>query len=173
MKEDQSFLRFLWPDGDIQKKAEEYCMAVHLFGAGSSPACANYYALRRTADDNEGEYGVTVSNSVTVSSERTSTWMMLDTATKKLQNRRRRFVKGNPIPKKQMVLAIVVNVYPDDQIPNRSKLERPVNKPELVLLVESQMVLARVVNVYTGDQIPNRSKPERPVNKLVLLVEPQ
>lgn len=46
-KEDQSFLRFLWwPNGDLQE-AEEYCMTVHLFGAVSSPACANY-ALKRT-----------------------------------------------------------------------------------------------------------------------------
>ena len=31
-------------------------MTVHLFGGVSSPACANY-ALKRTADDNEDEYG--------------------------------------------------------------------------------------------------------------------
>ena len=56
-KEDQSFLRFLWwPDGDLQKETEEYCMTVHLFGAVSSPARANY-AVKRTAGDNEDEYG--------------------------------------------------------------------------------------------------------------------
>jgi len=56
-KEDQSFLRFLWwPNGDLEQKAEEYCMTVHLFGAVSSPACANY-ALQSTADDNEDNYG--------------------------------------------------------------------------------------------------------------------
>ena len=63
-KEDQSFLRFLWwPDGDLQKEAEEYCMTVHLFGAVSSPACANY-ALKRTADDNEDEYGSEAANTL-------------------------------------------------------------------------------------------------------------
>ncbi|KAK3713870.1 hypothetical protein QZH41_010920, partial [Actinostola sp. cb2023] len=63
-EEDQNFLRFLWwQDGDVEKKAEEYCMNVHLFGAGSSPACANY-ALKRTADDNEDEYGVKVANTL-------------------------------------------------------------------------------------------------------------
>ena len=31
-------------------------MTVHLFGAASSPACANY-ALKRTADDNEDQLG--------------------------------------------------------------------------------------------------------------------
>ena len=42
-KEDQSFLRFLWwPNGNLEQRAEEYCMTVHLFGALSSPACANY-----------------------------------------------------------------------------------------------------------------------------------
>ena len=61
-KKDQSFLRFLWwPDGDLQKEAEEYCMTVHLFGAVSSPACANY-ALKRTADNSEDEYGSEAAN---------------------------------------------------------------------------------------------------------------
>ena len=51
-KEDQSFLRFLWwPNGDLEQKTEESCMTVHLFGAASSPACANY-TLQHTADDN-------------------------------------------------------------------------------------------------------------------------
>ena len=31
-------------------------MNVHLFGAVSSPSCASF-ALRRTADDNERQYG--------------------------------------------------------------------------------------------------------------------
>ena len=40
-REDQSFLRFLWwPNGDLEQKAKEYCMTMHLFSAESSPACA-------------------------------------------------------------------------------------------------------------------------------------
>ena len=63
-KEDQNLLRFLWwTDGNMENKPKEYCMTVHLFGAGSSPACANF-ALRRTADDNESEYGVTVADTL-------------------------------------------------------------------------------------------------------------
>ena len=63
-KEDQSFLRFLWwPNGDLEEKAEEYCMTVDLFGAVSSPAYANY-ALQRTADDNEDNYGTEVANTL-------------------------------------------------------------------------------------------------------------
>ena len=63
-EKDQSLLRFLWwPDGNMEQKAEEYCMTVHLFGAGSSPACANF-ALRRTADDHESEYGITVADTL-------------------------------------------------------------------------------------------------------------
>jgi hypothetical protein len=58
-KEDQNLLRFLWwPDGNMESKPEEYYMTAHLFGAGSSHACANY-ALRRTSNDNEAEYGIT------------------------------------------------------------------------------------------------------------------
>ena len=63
-KEDQSFLRCLWrPNGDLEQKAEEYCMTVHLFGAVLSPACANY-ALQCTADDNEESYGSEVANTL-------------------------------------------------------------------------------------------------------------
>ncbi|KAJ8385589.1 hypothetical protein AAFF_G00184510 [Aldrovandia affinis] len=48
---DADLLRFLWcPEGDLSQPIEEYRMAVHLFGATSSPSCASY-ALRRTAED--------------------------------------------------------------------------------------------------------------------------
>ena len=40
---DQDFLRFLWwPKGDIKADPVEFRMKVHLFGAASSPGCANY-----------------------------------------------------------------------------------------------------------------------------------
>lgn len=49
--EDSDLLRFLWwPEGDLNQPLREYKMVVHLFGAKSSPSCANY-ALRRTAED--------------------------------------------------------------------------------------------------------------------------
>ena len=61
-KEGQDLLRFLWwPDGNLENEPEEYCMTVHFFGAGSSPACVNF-AYRCTAYDNEGEYSVTVAD---------------------------------------------------------------------------------------------------------------
>ncbi|KAL7828584.1 hypothetical protein SRHO_G00322180 [Serrasalmus rhombeus] len=50
------FLRFLWwPDGDFEKQPEDYRMKVHLFGAISSPSCANF-ALQKTAQDNQHNY---------------------------------------------------------------------------------------------------------------------
>ena len=50
-EEDRNFLRFLWwPEGDTNKALEEYRMTVHLFGAVSSPTCANF-ALQKTAED--------------------------------------------------------------------------------------------------------------------------
>ena len=56
-KEDQNFFRFLWwPNGDLSQEPQEYCMTVHLFGAGSSPGCSNF-ALKRTAEDGEKEFG--------------------------------------------------------------------------------------------------------------------
>jgi len=46
-------LRFLWwPENDLNKDPEDYQMLVHLFGATSSPSCANF-GLRQTADDNQ------------------------------------------------------------------------------------------------------------------------
>ena len=55
-KEDQNFFRFLWwPNGDLTQEPQEYCMTVHLFGAGSSPGCSNF-ALKSTAEDGEKEF---------------------------------------------------------------------------------------------------------------------
>ncbi|XP_061191724.1 uncharacterized protein LOC133199952 [Saccostrea echinata] len=63
-KQDASFLRFLWwEDGDTNKKIVEYQMVVHLFGASSSPSCANY-ALRKTARDSEGLFDSEIINTV-------------------------------------------------------------------------------------------------------------
>ncbi|XP_072166921.1 uncharacterized protein [Diadema setosum] len=40
---DRNFLRFLWWEGnDIQRAPVDYRMTVNLFGAASSPGCANY-----------------------------------------------------------------------------------------------------------------------------------
>ncbi len=53
--EDCDMLRYLWwPQGDLTKEPEAYRMLVHLFGAVSSPSCANY-ALKKTATDNENK----------------------------------------------------------------------------------------------------------------------
>ena len=42
-KEHQDYLRFLWYDnGDLDSKPSVYRMKVHLFGAASSPGCANF-----------------------------------------------------------------------------------------------------------------------------------
>ena len=46
-KEDRDYLRFIWEDGD-------YRMKVHLFGATSSPGCANF-GLKQLAKDHEEE----------------------------------------------------------------------------------------------------------------------
>ena len=53
---DRDFLRFLWwSDGDRESAPTEYRMTVHLFGAVSSPSCANF-ALRKAAEDNAGKF---------------------------------------------------------------------------------------------------------------------
>ena len=56
-KQDRNFLRFLWwSNDDFRNPPQEYRLKVHLFGAGSSPACANF-GLKRAADDGETEFG--------------------------------------------------------------------------------------------------------------------
>ena len=58
------FLRFLWlQNGDLDAPLEEYRMVVHLFGAVSSPSIANF-ALKKTASDNEEEYGTIVADTL-------------------------------------------------------------------------------------------------------------
>ena len=53
----RSFLRFLWwPNGNTDECLVEYEMCVHIFGAISSPACANF-ALHKTAEDNMEKFG--------------------------------------------------------------------------------------------------------------------
>ena len=50
-------LHFLWwEDGDPNEPVVEYRMKVHLFGASSSPGCANF-GLKKAADDGEEEFG--------------------------------------------------------------------------------------------------------------------
>lgn len=56
-KEDRDLLRFFWwENGNLQNEPTEYRMTVHLFGATSSPGCANF-ALKYTADSYKEKYG--------------------------------------------------------------------------------------------------------------------
>ena len=60
--EHRDLLRFLWWEGnDLSKDPTDYRMPVHLFGATSSPSCANF-ALKKTADDYEEEFGAQAAN---------------------------------------------------------------------------------------------------------------
>ena len=56
-EEYRDLLRFLWwEDGDPSNEMVEYRMKVHLFGAVSSPGCANF-GLKRAADEGEDKFG--------------------------------------------------------------------------------------------------------------------
>ncbi|XP_019633454.1 PREDICTED: uncharacterized protein LOC109476879 [Branchiostoma belcheri] len=62
--EDRDYLRFLWwPEGNLDKPLQEYRMAVHVFGATSSPSCASF-ALKKLAEDGEGRYTEKVLESI-------------------------------------------------------------------------------------------------------------
>ncbi|PIK42035.1 hypothetical protein BSL78_18708 [Apostichopus japonicus] len=46
-REHRDLLRFVWwPDGNTDQPLREYKMMVHLFGAVSSPSCANYACIK-------------------------------------------------------------------------------------------------------------------------------
>ncbi|KAK0136558.1 hypothetical protein N1851_027293 [Merluccius polli] len=54
--EDQDYLRFLWwENGNLEAEPSIYRMKVHLFGATSSPGCANF-GLKRLAAEGRGHF---------------------------------------------------------------------------------------------------------------------
>lgn len=54
--EDQDYFRFLWWDnGNLEAQPAVYRMKVHLFGAASSPGCANF-GLRHIAAQGQGSF---------------------------------------------------------------------------------------------------------------------
>ena len=56
-KKDRDFLRFYWwKNGDTSKNPIDCRMTVHLFGAASSPGCANF-GLKKAANDHGSEFG--------------------------------------------------------------------------------------------------------------------
>ena len=60
--EDRNYLRLLWwQDGNYGNDPIEMRMCVHLFGAASSPGCANF-GLKQVANDNEAEFGGSVAS---------------------------------------------------------------------------------------------------------------
>ncbi|RXN39575.1 LRR and PYD domains-containing 3-like protein [Labeo rohita] len=59
--EDRDFLRFLWwENGNTEKEPKEYRMRVHIFGAASSPGCANY-GMKYLAHKYEKDYPLAAS----------------------------------------------------------------------------------------------------------------
>ncbi len=63
-EEDRDMLRYLWwKNGDLNTQPQKYRMCVHVFGAVSSPSCAQF-ALRKTAEDVAEKYGQEVQNSI-------------------------------------------------------------------------------------------------------------
>ncbi|XP_068203744.1 uncharacterized protein [Palaemon carinicauda] len=56
-QEHRDYLRFLWYDkGDFSSELKHFRMTVHLFGAVSSPGCANF-GMKKAADDGEPQFG--------------------------------------------------------------------------------------------------------------------
>jgi len=57
-EDDRNYLRFLWwKDGNTSNQPQEYRMMVHLFGAVSSPGCANY-GLKHLAKENRQSHPI-------------------------------------------------------------------------------------------------------------------
>ena len=63
-KNDRDLLRFLWwQNGDIEQPLIDHRMKVHVFGAVSSPSCANF-ALKRAAQDQSGNFSDDVTSTI-------------------------------------------------------------------------------------------------------------
>ena len=78
---DTDALRFLWWPGSIEDRPEDYKMLVHIFGAKSSPCCANK-ALNKTAQDNEIRKSPTImfvssASQIDILLQRYSSWSRL------------------------------------------------------------------------------------------------
>nr|XP_046230542.1 uncharacterized protein LOC124051127 [Scatophagus argus] len=59
--EDRDFMRFLWWDnGNTESEPKEFHMRVHIFGAASSPGCANY-GMKHLASKYEKDYPLAAS----------------------------------------------------------------------------------------------------------------
>ncbi len=59
--DDRDFLRFLWwENGNTEREPKEYRMRVHIFGAASSPGCANY-GMKYLASKYEKDYPLAAS----------------------------------------------------------------------------------------------------------------
>ena len=58
---DRDYLRFIWFSDENLTQPTDYRMCVHLFGAASSPGCANF-GLKQVAHDNEAKYGAEAAN---------------------------------------------------------------------------------------------------------------
>ncbi|KAL1268410.1 hypothetical protein QQF64_033773 [Cirrhinus molitorella] len=59
--DDRDFLRFLWwEEGNFEREPKEYRMRVHIFGAASSPGCANY-GMKYLASKYEKDYPLAAS----------------------------------------------------------------------------------------------------------------
>ena len=66
-KDQCSFLKFLWwDDSDPDKEIIDYEMTAHVFGGTSSPSCSDF-GLRRTAKDNEQQYGKEITQILEIS----------------------------------------------------------------------------------------------------------
>ncbi|XP_053388583.1 uncharacterized protein LOC128551695 [Mercenaria mercenaria] len=61
-KAHRDYLRFLWwEDDDFERFPTEFRMTVHLFGATSSPGCANF-GMKKMASDNEEQFGSNIAD---------------------------------------------------------------------------------------------------------------
>lgn len=60
---DADALRFLWWSGSLNDPLDEYLMLVHIFGATSSPCCANK-AMHQTAADKEDQFDLEVTHTM-------------------------------------------------------------------------------------------------------------
>lgn len=62
----RDYLRFLWWESeDFSREPVDCRMTIHLFGASSSPGCANF-GLKKIAQDNQHLFGNAAANFINI-----------------------------------------------------------------------------------------------------------
>ncbi|KAL1276830.1 hypothetical protein QQF64_036453 [Cirrhinus molitorella] len=171
-QEDRDYLRFLWwENGDTRSEPKEYRMKVHLFGAASSPGCANY-GMKYLASQNEKKYPAAASfiKSNFYVDDGLISVKNVDSAIKLVEEAR---IQRWHAPRRNVKIGDIVIVKEEDLPRNEWRLGRVVDvcADGDGLVRKAKIQIGNRKLGKKGQRLTNPSILERPIHKLVVLVE--